>query len=198
MPKTAIVFATLFGAVILAASLILPFQLMNSEPDLILADILFGLPVTLLIAGLSLWATSRAIRRHSLTFRKATSLYAGVLFLAFSAFQITSHCLVPSNIDYAFSYPGNTGSYHMVQFYFRHDGHWLEGPSVEGWPLTVSFPDLNGDGHPDIRVTDNANGGSVEFVYLPKNDGHCFWRAVKNETRLSAGYPPGHYFSNYP
>jgi hypothetical protein len=198
MPKPAIALLSLLGAVVLVFSIVLAFQSTNSDSDLVLADFLLGAPVVLLTAGFSILTTSRAIRSGAIKFQSAAFCYAAVVLLAYCGFQITARYLIPADIRFDFSCPGNTGSYHAVQFYFKHDGRWLEGPAVEGWPLKVSFPDLNGDGHCDIRVVENGGTGSVEFVYLPQNDGHSFWRAVKNDSRLSAAYPPTDYFSNFP
>ena len=200
MPKSAIILFALFGAALACAAVMVAFQSTDSEPDVFLADLLFVVPTILCLAGFSFFATWRAMRRGAVRFRWAILGYAGVILLAYLGFQITTRYLVPSDIRYEFTYPGNTGTYHMVQFYFRENGRWLEGPSVQGWPMKVSFPDLNGDGHRDIRVIERQDpgGGAVEFVYLPRNDGHIFWRAVRNDTRLSAAYLAADYFSNYP
>ncbi len=188
----------LFAMFVLTCAVGLPSQLMSSDSlDLFVVAILLFLPFVAFVAGV-IFLNLLCIRRRLLRARNAVVLFASILVLSAVAFMLINRSLTPANISFAFSYPGNTGSYHAVQFYFKDNGQWLEGPSVEGWPLTVSFPDLNGDGYPDIRVVPNVGEGAVEFVFLPKNDGHVFWRPVKNDTNLSAAYEPANYFSNYP
>jgi len=169
--------------------------MLNSEPVNWDALLFF---LALFIAPLSLRCTVRSVCKKRFAIKTALLYYCTILIVSYGIFRTTKRILIPPEIQYEVSYPGNTGSYHKVQFYFKHDGRWLEGPSVEGWPMTMSFPDLNKDGHRDIRVFKNGTNTSVEFLYLPQNDGHCFWRAVKNDSELSAAYPPGNYFSNYP
>lgn len=190
MRHTATVLIGFLGALLLTGSIVLAFDNLNSDTDVASLIVLIVFPVVFLTAGLSLHASSRAIRRGTLTVKMTILYYVALTLIPPMVYEMVLFYLIPSNIKCEFSYPGNTGTYQAVQFYFKHDGRWLGGPSVEGLPLTVSFPDLNGDGYPDIRVTENEGSGSVEFVYLPQNDGHTFWRAIKNDTRLSAAYYP--------
>jgi len=122
------------------------------------------------------------------------SFLSGVI--AFLTFQISSWFQCPSNIRYEFSYPGNTGTFQKVQFYNKVAGRWLEGPSVEGWPLTVSFPDINHDGYPDIRVVESEapQKGVIEFIYIPEPKDNVYWKAGKMKSALSASYLPGKIF----
>jgi len=188
----------LFAIFVMASAVGLPFLGMNSDSDPVVAYVILGLPAGALIGGGGILATFVAVRRGQFRARMAIFSFSIILAVGAIAYTITQRCLVPSNLRFDFSYPGNTGTYREVQFYFKHNGQWLEGPSVEAWPLTVSFPDLNGDGCPDIRVVPNEGRGAVEFIYLPHNDGHSFWQPLKNDSGLSAAYEPARYFSNYP
>jgi hypothetical protein len=154
--------------------------------------------LALFSAPFSIFAAVKIVRRKLLALRMVLGAYVVAVLVAWGLFSTILQILVPSYIRYTVSYPGNVGSYHEVRFQFRHNGQWLDGPTVEGWPMTFSFPDLNNDGYRDIRVTDKYEQKSVEFTYMPKNDGRCFWHPVKNNSRLSASYPPANYYSNYP
>jgi hypothetical protein len=181
----AILFEFLFGAVLLTGSIVAAFCQLNTESlnwDTLL------LLLALLIAPLSLWSTVRSVRKKRFTVKTGIVYYGTILIVSYGIFWTTLRILVPPEIKYEVSYPadGATGTYDIVQFYFKHDGRWLEGPSAEGWPMTFSFPDLNKDGHHDIRIVQNGTNRSVEFVYLPQNDGHTFWRILKNDSDLSA------------
>jgi len=120
--------------------------------------------------------------------------------LAFITWQVLVWVECPANIRYEFSNPGNTGTYQKVQFYHKVSGHWIKGPSVEGWPLTVSFPDINHDGHPDIRVVESLapKKGAIEFIYIPESQDGIYRKAGRMDSALSAGYIPGKIFHNYP
>lgn len=107
----------------------------------------------------------------------------------------------PSDIRVGFgSPPGSSGSYHVARFYHRVGTEWIEGPSVEGWPMRVSFPDINSDGHKDIRVIEEHghSGDAIEFVFIPDAKDGIFWKPQRMDTRLSAAYEPSRFFHNYP
>jgi hypothetical protein len=186
---------SLFTLILLLDAVFEPICLLNSEQ--VNADTVL-LVAGVIVAPFSIASTVISVCRKRLRVGIALSLYVCTVTLAWGINWITYGILVPPYIRFIVSYPGNVGDYHKVQFYFKHDGRWSEGPTVDGWPMTVSFPDLNHDGHRDIKVTENSSGKSVEFIYLPKNDGRCFWRPVKNDSRLSAAYPPANYYSGYP
>lgn len=166
MPKSFLAICALFGALLIAGGIEWAHTWLQSDPDALMGELFLGGGVIFLV-GVFGFFWSLATCRSRPVFMKAMLLQVVCIALGYAAFKITMRCLVPPNIDFEYSYPGNTGSFHMVQFYFKVNGKWLEGPSVEAWPMTLSFPDLNGDGYPDIRVTENIEGGVVEFVYLP-------------------------------
>jgi hypothetical protein len=120
--------------------------------------------------------------------------------LALITYEVLVRVQCPANIRFEFSNPGNTGTYQKVQFYHKISGQWIKGPSVEGWPLTVSFPDINHDGHPDIRVVESLapKKGAIEFIYIPESKDGIYWKAGRMDSGLSAGYTPGKIFHNYP
>lgn len=122
------------------------------------------------------------------------SLFAALLSVI--TVYIVAWIQCPTNIRYEYSYPGNTGTYQKVQFYHKESGQWIEGPSVEGWPLTVSFPDINHDGYSDIRVIESLSPekGVIEFIYIPKPKDKIYWKAGRMDSELSAAYPPGKIF----
>jgi hypothetical protein len=190
-----LLFPVIFGAIVLVGSIIAPFCQLDTEPANWDISLVFA---ALIVAPLSIWSTAKSVRYKKLPLKMA--LFPYIIAVAFGPVLYWSifRILVPPYITYTVSYPGNVGSYHKVQFYFKNNGQWLEGPSVEGWPMTLSFPDLNGDGHRDIKVTKSDDKTFVEFIYLPRNDGRCFWRPILNNSSLSAGYPPAQYYSNYP
>lgn len=190
MSKSATVSSAIFGIIAVATGVLFAFSNMNSDPDIVLCEFVLGLPVILLAGGISCYFNGKAIRLKLLTRKIATVRHCAILIAGYAAYRLAAGCLVPSNIEFQYSYPGNTGTFQEVQFYFKQDGHWLNGPMVEAWPMTVSFPDINHDGYPDIRVTENPNRGCVEFLYLPKNDGRSFWQLARNDSRLVAVYAP--------
>ena len=121
------------------------------------------------------------------------------ILMAVTTSQVIIRIECPSNISFQFSNPGQTGTYQKVEFFHKVAGKWIEGPSVEGWPLTVSFPDINSDGFPDIRVVEMLHPEKViEFIYRPQPLGDIYWKAGKMDSGLSAAYPPAKIFYNYP
>jgi hypothetical protein len=121
--------------------------------------------------------------------------------LGYLGFHVFNWIYWPSDIRVGFgSPPGSSGSYHVAKFYHRVGTDWIEGPSVEGWPMRVSFPDLNSDGHKDIRVIEeNGHGGdAIEFVFISDAKDGIFWKPQRLDSRLSAAYKPSRFFHNYP
>lgn len=121
--------------------------------------------------------------------------------LGFLGFHVFNWIYWPSNIRVGFgSPPGSSGSYHVAQFHHRVGTEWIEGPSVEGWPMRVSFPDLDSDGYKDIRVIEENGhrGHAIEFVFIPEGKDGVFWEPHRMDSRLSAAYKPSHFFHNYP
>ncbi len=119
----------------------------------------------------------------------ATVLALGTPVLAH---QMVWHSLHPRNLRYEFR-RGQSGSWHEVQFHHRKDGRWIEGPWIGGWALAVSFPDLDWDGHRDLRAT-GARGRVAEYVFLPKAEGDRHWHLVRNEGYYVSYPPDGHYY----
>ena len=189
------ILAGLIGALILFGSIFNAYCATQSDDSYFLLEVWFGLPLAGLLLALSIRANTAALKRGTMKGRWAACYYVGLLVLGYSAYHITWRYLVPSDVRFVFTYPGNTDTFQCVQFYFKENGRWLAGPSVQDWPMEVRFPDLNSDGHYDIQVTDIHHGGMVEFVYLKQNDGHVFWHLTKNTSHLSPGYPPAGLFS---
>ena len=142
-----------------------------------------------MIVGLfALGGISRVVRKKTLALRTVLIFFGGLLLCTYSIYALTWRWLHPLGIRYEFEC-GATGSWQAVQFYHQYDGREIKGPWVGGYPLKVRFPDLNHDGYPDIRVIGSL-GEIVEYAYLPKNDGHCFWQWVKNNENHRGCYPP--------
>ncbi len=121
--------------------------------------------------------------------------------LMYLGFHVFDWIYWPSDIRVGFgSPPGGSGSYHIAQFYHRVGPKWIEGPSVEGWPMRVSFPDLNSDGHKDIRVIEERgnSGDAIEFVFIPDAKDGIFWKPERVDSQLSAAYEPLRFLHNYP
>lgn len=94
----------------------------------------------------------------------------------------------PSHIRYEFDYSvGASSTWHEVQFHHLENGQWIQGPRVYAWPMAVSFPDLNHDGHRDIEVTGH---GRVTFLYLPQNNGRQYWQLHEREGSYDVSYAP--------
>jgi hypothetical protein len=93
----------------------------------------------------------------------------------------------PSSIRFSFGTPpGSSGSYHVVQFEHKIGDQWIEGPTVEGWPLRVAFPDIDSDGYSDIRVVEEngRRGDAIEFVYIPSAKDGIYWKTHRMDSRL--------------
>jgi hypothetical protein len=121
--------------------------------------------------------------------------------LGFLVFHLFNLIYWPSDIRVSFGNPpGSSGSYVVAQFHHRVGEGWVEGPSVEGWPMSVSFPDLNSDGFKDIRVIEahGHRGDAIEFVFVPDAKDGIFWKPHRMDSRLSAAYEPAHFFYHYP
>jgi hypothetical protein len=112
--------------------------------------------------------------------------------LGYLAFQGLDWFYWPRNIRFQFSSPGATGSFHRVQFQNQVGDQWVDGPSVEGWPMRVSFPDLDSDGYDDIRIVEESGRGGdvIEFLYIPNSKDGVYWKAHRMDSRLSASYRP--------
>jgi len=94
----------------------------------------------------------------------------------------------PSSIRFRFrDGTGASGTWREVQFEHYESGRWIVGPWVGAWPMSVRFPDIDGDGYRDIEVTGH---GRVVLQYLPKNDGRRFWRLVERTGAYEVNYPP--------
>jgi len=118
--------------------------------------------------------------------KRAIGLVLITFLVPATVYLWTWRSLHPDNIRYTFDY-GQSGSWHEVQFTLLLEGRTIKGPWIGGNPLDVRFPDLNGDGHPDIRVS-KANR-VTEFVYLPAGDGECYWH-LKQNSGYCVDYPP--------
>jgi len=187
MKRFFIFLSALFPAILVVGSVVAAVCQLDSNS--VNWDTVFII-AALVSAPFSVLSTVMIVCKKWQSLKMALIIYVGAPLLAWALFSVILRILIPPYIRYTVSYPGRVGSYHKVQFQFKHNGQWLEGPTVEGWPMTFSFPDLNNDGYRDIKVTDNYDFKSVEFIYLPKNDGRCFWRPIGNNSRLSASYPP--------
>lgn len=176
------------GAVVLFAA---ELGVQSSESDI--SDVLFlALPIMMLWAAVYFVMLVIAFRKKKCRAKPLGITWAVTAVCATVAWAATWWPLHPSNIDYRFDY-GASGGWHEVQFSFTRDGQKIEGPWVGGFPLRVSFPDIDRDGFKDIRVTETAGvgaGGTVEYLYLPKNDGTKFWKLFRNDTGLRVSYPP--------
>lgn len=123
------------------------------------------------------------------------------LILGYLAYHSFHWIYWPSNIRFGFHSPSRaSGTYHVVRFYHQIGDQWIDGPSVEGWPMTVSFPDINSDGYEDIRVMKKhlRNEGAIEFVFLPHAMDGIHWKSYRTNAKLSATYKPAGFFLNQP
>ena len=153
--------------------------------------IFIGFPVFIGLGFWSSFATASAIRRGRASLKRVGVFLGLVMLLSFSIAAVRRSLLHPKRISYEFSY-GQSGSWHEVQFRSIERGQAVKGPWVGGYPLQVSFPDLNSDGHSDIRV--RGSGQLTEYEYLPDSDGPSHWHLVRNEG-FKVSYPPdGHHF----
>jgi hypothetical protein len=153
--------------------------------------IFIGFPAFIALCFWSSFATASAVRRGRTSIKRVGVFLGVVMLLSLSVAAVQWSFLHPKRMSYAFSY-GQSGSWHEVQFRSIEGGKTVEGPWVGGYPLRVSFPDLNSDGHRDIRV--RGSGRLTEYEYLPDSDGPSHWHLVRNEG-FKVSYPPdGHYF----
>jgi hypothetical protein len=185
MPKSVI----LLGLLILAAAAPLALQTASSHNDVMFPIVVFGGPIFLIVAVTAISRAIRAIRSRAITFRTLGIFSASVAFTSLGVYGGIWRWLHPANIHYEFQY-GQSGGWSAMQFTHTEHGHEIKGPWVGGNPLRVRFPDLNHDGYPDIRVLSD-NGGIVEYVYLPQNDGKHFWHLVRGWRQgFDISYPP--------
>jgi hypothetical protein len=121
--------------------------------------------------------------------------------LGYLAFQCLNWFYWPPNIRFSVGTPpGSSGSYHVVQFDHRIGDQWIEGPTVEGWPMRVTLPDLDSDGYKDIRVVEENShiDDAIEFVYIPNAKDGIHWKIRRMDSRLSATYKPAGISHNNP
>ena len=183
MPKSLI----LLGLLILAAAA--PFALQSADSDfgVTFLIVVFGGPVFLIVALIAASRAVRAIRNRAMTLRTLGIFSAAVALTSLAVYGGVWRWLHPANIHYNFDY-GQSGSWHEVQFTHTEHGQEIKGPWVGRWPVRVRFPDLNHDGYPDIRVIGDRDE-IAEYVYLPHNDGKCFWHLVQAKG-FYVDYPP--------
>jgi hypothetical protein len=153
--------------------------------------IFIGFPAFIVLCFWSSFATASAVRRGRTSLKRIGVFLGVVMLLSLSVAAVRWTLLHPKRISYGFSY-GQPGSWHEVQFRSVEGGKTVEGPWVGGYPLRVSFPDLNSDGHKDIRV--RGSGLLTEYVYLPDSDGSSHWHLVRNEGFMVSYPPDGHYY----
>jgi hypothetical protein len=152
--------------------------------------IFIGFPAFIALCFWSSFATASAVRRGRTSLKRVGVFLSVVMLLSLSVAAVRWSFLHPKRISYEFSY-GQSGSWHEVQFRSIEGGETVKGPWVGGYPLRVSFPDLNSDGHRDIRVRGSAR--LTEYEYLPDSDGPSHWHLVRN-VGFQVSYPPdGHY-----
>lgn len=127
------------------------------------------------------------------------------VFVPFLVGWLTNMCFdflhSPPGIRWSFgSPPGSSGSYHVLQFYQKIGDTWNDGPTVEGWPMKVTFPDFNSDGYKDIRVAalQDREDRAIELVYVPNPEGGAFWQVRRMDSKLSATYKPSGISYNSP
>lgn len=184
-----------FPLVILAALIFyVPHALVSASADsdgtaTYFVLIFVGFPAIIALWFWSSFATASAVRQGRISPRRVGVLLGAVMLLSLSVAAVRWSLLHPKQISYEFSY-GQSGSWHEVQFRSIDRGETIKGPWVGGYPLRVSFPDLNSDGHRDIRV--RGSDRLTEYEYLPDSDGPSHWHLVRNEG-FKVSYPPdGH------
>ncbi len=151
---------------------------------LVIGPLVFGLGI--IAVALARWAVLE--RQTTWRFLAAVTVLALVCsgLLYFVAWQN----LHPRHIHYEFSYgTGASGTWHEVQFYSDYSAKEAKGPWVGGWPVKVSFPDLNKDGFQDIQVH-HGDLDFVEFVYQPLVSEDKCWKLHRKEGQLMVHYPP--------
>ena len=187
------VFWAIFASLVIGGAVVAQTLEMNSDWFEYVLYFVLGLPVSLLVGAMGMMTTSHAINSGVLKGWPSWApwgCFAGLILVASGSFAILHWWRIPSNIKFDFGY-GQSDSWQIVNFHFKEGGRWLDGPSIERWPMVVSFPDLNGDGYRDIRVEENGDPNKVvDYIYLPKNDGKCFWHLVRNTSDLYTYYDP--------
>ncbi|MEM1058526.1 MAG: hypothetical protein AAGK14_04695 [Verrucomicrobiota bacterium] len=152
--------------------------------------------IIILVVGTTVLVASLLV---FLVFGWGRHLFFSYLIVLIASYFVCVWLWQPSHVRFFVSNPGATGSYQMMEFEHWMDGGWIEGPTVEGWPMYLTFPDIDGDGFQDIRVQDTVHaGGVIEFIYQPKALDGVYWKPGRLEGRLTAGYPPSSTFYNYP
>ena len=195
--RPTVICASLIGAVLLACSFQLAW-LSTSDRDEGVVVLMLALPTLIILGIVSMVYTGEALLKGQAKFGRVLAVYVGIGLVTYGVYGVTEACLVPSGIRLEFSYPGNTVSYQRLRVYFLQGKEWMEGPELEGWPMRVTFPDLNYDGHFDLRVTSIYQKGTVEFIYLVKSDGRRFWHEVRDDSDLSVSYPPDGVAAKWP
>jgi hypothetical protein len=175
MPKTVI----LLGLIVFATAAPLALESVDSDPTWVFFVIFIVSPIILVLGFFAGSRVVGAIRSGAMTLRTLVLFFVIVAFASLAVYGGVWRWLHVPNIHYEFSY-GESDSWHEVQFTHTEHGREIEGPWVGGYPMRVQFPDINHDGYPDIRVTGNGSK-IVEYVYLPHNDGKCFWHLVRAE-----------------
>lgn len=187
MPISLVILAVLvlFGAntLILASA--------DSDSSTTFVLIFIGFPIFIATCFWASFTSASAIKQGRTTLGKIGGFLGTVVVVALSLSAVRWHSLHPKRITYAFDY-GQSASWHEVQFHSIEAEGIVKGPWIGGYPLSVSFPDLNADGHRDIRV--RGNGRIAEYEYLPKPDGARYWHLVRNEGFMVSYPPDGHYF----
>ena len=135
------------------------------------------------------WLTWRQFYPGRVPLRRYLLRLPIILVVAFFAAAIGWWRVHPSGIRYRFADgTGASGTWREVQIEHLEAGTWLEGPWVGAWPMKVRFPDIDGDGYPDIEIS--GQEGRVVFLYLPKNDGLRFWHLAEKSGAYAASYRP--------
>jgi hypothetical protein len=91
------------------------------------------------------------------------------------------------------SYTESVTLYHYT-FYFLDGDSKIEGPSVIGGMLSLSYPDLNKDGYRDIKVVSRTDTAPVAEILVNPNFPHKF--SVRSVNQLSLHFPTEDYFGS--
>ena len=184
MPKSVLLLGLLIVAAVTAVAL---YSADSDGWEYLGLLLLIGGPIVLLLALFAFFQLlDDLLGARAFKLRTCGLYFGAVLVVSAGLYGGVWRWFHSPGITYQFSY-GQTGGWQEVQFTHVVQGHQIQGPWVGGWPLSVRFPDLNHDGFPDIRVL--GDDRVAEFVYLPNNDGKCFWHLLKNDGFL-VSYPP--------